>query len=149
MFFYRNRKIRINGVGSIFVKRVTTTGHSIRRGQCWHCLTAFSIKLFSVLSWPPNEPQLYHYYHWPRGRPRTSDVSPPPVWNLWAIIWFHSWVCSLVILPSPVAHSFFSFFLRLAHSLSYFPQMSFNCLFLLVADRIFCMALGFSFFFSG
>ena len=34
-----------------------------------------------------------------------------PAWNLRAVIWFHLSVCSLVILPRPVAPSVFSFFL--------------------------------------
>ena len=40
----------------------------------------------------------------------------PPVWNLRAVIWFHHSICSLVILPSPVAHSVISLFLLLARS---------------------------------
>ena len=51
---------------------------------------------------------------------------PPslPVWNLYAVIWFHLCSCSLVILPSPVAHSVF-LFLLLAQSPTYFPSINF------------------------
>ena len=33
----------------------------------------------------------------------------PPVWNLRAVIWFHFAISSLVLLPSPVSHSVWSF----------------------------------------
>ena len=57
-----------------------------------------------------------------------------PVWNLRAVIWSHLSICSLAILPSPVvAHSIFSFFLLLAHSPAYFPDISF----------LVCLEIGF------
>ena len=64
----------------------------------------------------------------------------PPVWNLRAVIWFHLSICSLVILPSPVAHSVFSFFLLLAQSPAYFSEM---------AVHFFVLPLFLAGFFSG
>ena len=47
-----------------------------------------------------------------------------------ALISFHLSICSFAILPSPVAHFIFSFFLLLAQSHVYFPEMSLNFSFL-------------------
>ena len=42
-------------------------------------------------------------FFWPEGSPGSSDVSD---WNFRAVIWFHLSICSLVILPGPVAPIF-------------------------------------------
>ena len=52
------------------------------------------------------------------------------------------YLLSLVILPSPVAHSVLSLFLLFAQSPAYFTEMS---LYVFVSrDRLFCIALDFS-----
>ena len=62
-----------------------------------------------------------------------------------AVIWlFHLSICSLV-LPSPVAHSVLSLFLLLTQSPSYFPEIS--LIFFSFRDRLFCIALVFSWVF--
>ena len=38
-------------------------------------------------------------------------MSSPPVWSLWAVIWLHFTIFSLVLLPSPLIPSVLSFFL--------------------------------------
>ena len=55
------------------------------------------------------------------------------VWNLRTLIWFHLPTCSLVLLPSPVAHSVLSLFLILTQPPAYFAEISWNCFFLDIA----------------
>ena len=61
----------------------------------------------------------------PEGRTGSSDVSPLSGNQGFHLIFCLS-VCSLVILPSPVAPSDFSLFLLLAQSPAYFPEISLN-----------------------
>ena len=46
-----------------------------------------------------------------------------PVWNLWAVIWFHFTFSSLVFLPTPIAFSDLSIFCLLAHSPDFFQKI--------------------------
>ena len=58
----------------------------------------------------------------PEGRPCSSDVS---TLSGMSGLSFDS-ICSLVVLPSPVDPSVFSFFLLLAQASAYFPDISVN-----------------------
>ena len=70
------------------------------------------------------------------GRPGLPDVSPPPVWNLRAVIWFHFTISSPVLLPSPVTlFGFLFLFLPAVPILSFFQVQYF-----LLRGRLFCMA---------
>ena len=49
-----------------------------------------------------------------------------PVWNLRAIVWFHSSLSSLVCLPTPVALSVLSFFPLMAHSSDFLQELRYS-----------------------
>ena len=82
---------------------------------CWNRSSHMSV---SLLKWCP------HTVIPPKGMPGMSDVSPP-VWNLWAVIWFHFAISSLVFLPSSVTLCLI-FFCLLVHSCEFFPRKFFN-----------------------
>ena len=64
-------------------------------------------------------------------------MSSPPVWNLWAVIWFHFTISSLVLLPSLVTLSVWSFFLPASPFSQTFSR---NSAIFLLRDRLFHMA---------
>ena len=61
----------------------------------------------------------------------------PPVWNLRAVIWFHFAISSLVLLPSPVTLSVFSFSACWPFLLNFFQKIP---QYFSLRDRLFCMA---------
>ena len=61
----------------------------------------------------------------------------PPVWNLRAVIWFHFAISSLVLLPSPIIFSVWSFSACLSFLLNFFQKI---LQYFSLRDRLFSLA---------
>ena len=94
--------------------------------------------LNSLLNGYKSSGVLKYSYSWaPEGRLGMSDVLPPSLWNLRAVIWFHFATSSLVLLPSPVTLSVLSFSACWSFLLNFFQKI---LQYFSLRDRLFCMA---------